>query len=304
MAFTATELQEWVKSLGLPEDKAKIVLESFGAPEVLTKVGETVLARQDYSRNMDKLKAEEKRLAEDFAKKVAEEDRKSTEYATSVGKWKTEKEEVLNKATKAREEAEAKLVAAQAKIKEIAPTYGIPEDQLSSILTPVVARTEPRREDPPRNENGEFISKEEFNKTVMNYAKLPAIITTLEREHVRLFGPNAEMPDWMAMVDAGKPLKQAWEEKYKVPERREALNKEAHDREIAEAEKRGAEAARSKFLAENPVSAGVRRDSDSGSPVLSEIKRQNAAREGDKDPGRGVAAAVAAFNEKKYAANG
>lgn len=299
MAFTATELQEWVKGLGLPEDKAKVVLESFGAPEVLTKVGESVLARQDYSRNMDRLKAEEDRLKADFAKKVADEEKKTLDYSTSVGNWKKEKEAVLNEATRKREEAEARLSAVQGKIKEIAPTYAIPEDQLSSILTPITKEPE-RREDPPRREDGTYISKEEFNKTVTSYAKLPAIITVLEREHMKLFGANAEMPDWIGMVDEGKPLRQAWEDKYKVADRRAAIAKEQHDREIAEAEKRGEEAARSKFLSENPTSGVVRRDSDVGSPVLTTVKRQNQEREGFKDPARGVSAAVAAFTEGKY----
>jgi hypothetical protein len=299
MAFTATELQEWVKGLGLPEDKAKVVLESFGAPEVLTKVGESVLARADYSRSMDKLKADEAALKADFAKKIADEEKKTLDYSTSVGNWKKEKETVLVEATRKREEAEARLTAVQAKMKEIAPTYGIPEDQLSSIMTPVVTT---ERRDPPKDpDTGKFVSAETFNSTVLNYAKLPGIIVTLEREHMRLFGPDSEMPDWTAMIEAGKPLKQAWEEKYKVPERRAAIAKDIHDKEISEAEKRGAEAARSKFLAENPSGNGVvRRDSDHGSPVLATIKRQNEAREGFKDEGRGVAAAVAAFQNGTY----
>jgi hypothetical protein len=303
MAFTATELQEWVKGLGLPEDKAKVVLESFGAPEVLAKVGDSVLARADYSRNMDRLKAEEDRLKADFAKKVTDEEKKTLDYSTSVGNWKKEKETILADAVKKREEAEARLTAVQAKIKEIAPTYAIPEDQLTSIMTPVVASNNDRRDSNvrPRDEDGTYISKEEFNKTVTSYAKLPAIITVLEREHMKLFGVDAEMPDWIALVEQGKPLKAAWEEKYKVPERRAAIAKDIHDKEIAEAEKRGAESARSKFLTENPANGGVvRRDSDTGSPVLATIKRQNETREGFKDEGRGVAAAVAAFQNGTY----
>ena len=300
MAFTATELQEWVKGLGLPEDKAKVVLESFGAPEVLTKVGDSILARSDYSRSMDKLKTDEATLRADFAKKVADEEKKTLDYSTSVGNWKKEKETVLLEATRKREEAEARLTSIQGKIKEIAPTYGIPEDQLTSMMTPVV--TTRKADDPPHDPmTGKYVSEENFNKIVKDYAKLPAIITTLEREHMRLFGVDAEMPDWMAMVEQGKPLKLAWEEKYKVPERRAAIAKDTHDKEIAEAEKRGAEAARSKFLADNPANGGVvRRDSDTGSPVLATIHRQNAEREGFKDESRGIAAAVAAFGEGKY----
>ena len=233
MAFTATELQEWVKGLGLPEDKAKVVLESFGAPEVLTKVGDSILARADYSRSMDALKAKETQLQADLAKKIADEEKKTLDYSTSVGKWKEEKEKVLKEAIAAREAAEGRVTEIQGKIKEIAPTYAIPEDQLSSILIPVSTSTP--KNDPtirPRDEERKYVGVEEFNRTVTSYAKLPAIITVLEREHIKLFGPEAEMPDWIALVEQGKPLKAAWEEKYKVPERRVAIAKEIHDKEM------------------------------------------------------------------------
>jgi hypothetical protein len=305
MAFTATELQDWVKGLGLPEDKQKSVLESFGAPEVLTRVGESILARSDYSRRMDELKAKETQLQADLTKKIAEEEKKTLDYSTSVGNWKKDKEKVLADAIKAREDTEAKLAAIQTKIKEVAPTYAIPEDQVNSILSVAPPNTDRRDSNVrPRDEEGKYVSQEQFNKTVMDYAKLPAIMTTLEREHLRLFGAEAEMPDWSTIVDEAsknqKSLKQMWEEKYKVPERRAAIAKDIHDKEIAEAEKRGAEAARSKWMAENPTNGPVRRDSDVGSPALATIKRANEDKNGRPDEARGVAAAVAAFQEGRY----
>jgi hypothetical protein len=298
MAFTATELQEWVKGLGLPEDKAKVVLESFGAPEVLTKVGESVLARADYSRGMDKLKADETALRADLAKKIADEEAKTVAYSKEVGKWKQDKEAVLAEATKKREEAEARLTAVQGKLKEIAPTYGIPEDQISTLMTPI--KITPAGDTPPRDvDSGKWVSKDEYNRALLDMPLVAAIISELQEEHRSLFGSTEPMPKWSEMVKQGKPLRQNWEERYKVPERRAAIAKDAHDKEIAEAEKRGAEAARSKWLAENPTSTVVRRDSDHGSPILSVVKRAD-DKSGRPDETRGIAAAVAAFNEGKY----
>lgn len=303
MPFTATELAEWVNGLGLSEDKKKVVLESFGAPEVLTKVGETVLMRSDYSRQMDALKAEQKKLEDEHKARVAKED----SFHGELQAWKDGKEKEFKEAVAAREASEARLTAVQAKVKELAPTYGIPDDQLSTIMTPLEKTASPtvKTGDQPRDAEGKYVPKDEFNKIVTDYAKLPAIITVLEREHIRLFGPNAEMPDWIAMVEAGKPLRTQWEEKYKVNERRQALAKEQHDREIKEAEERGAQSARSKLLAENPdLGRTVRRDSEQGSPIFKVAHNQqipdNDKRTDEKSPQRGVAAAVQAFREKKY----
>jgi hypothetical protein len=311
MAFTKVELQEWIKGLELSEDDQKIMLEKMGADKTLAKVGNSILAQREFSRKMDELKAQETRLTADFNKKVADEEKKSTDYMNEVGNWKKEKEKVLTDATAAREQAEARLAAVQARIKELAPTYAIPDSELSSVMTPIeVKRT---NEPPPKDpDTGKFVSADTFNKVVMDYAKLPAIIVTIEREHLRLFGPNAEMPDFLALVDEAtknkKSLKTQWEEQYKVPERRAAIAKETHDAEIAAAVKQGREAMKSEMLAENPaMGQTVRRDSQSGSPVLDRARAQ-AANNGDKkvdanNGARGVAAAVAAFNGHKYGAD-
>lgn len=311
MAFGQTELQEWVKGLEISPEDQKIVLEKLGSEKALPKVGSSIMAQRDYSRSMDELKAEKTRLEEDFKKKVADEDRAYQNDTNSLLKWKTDTEKVLLDATTAREQAESKLAAVQAKIKELAPTYAIPESELSSVLTPATTPIT-RKEDPPRDvESGKFVSKDDFNRVVMDYAKLPAIMVAIEREHLRLFGQQAEMPDFIALMDeAGKnklTLRAQWEQKFKVPERRMAIQKEAHDKEISEAEKRGEESARTKFLAENPGSGvNVRRENQVGSPVL-DISRKH-AKDGkpntEPSPARGVEAAIAAFNQGTYRGTG
>lgn len=308
MAFTATELNEWVKGLELSADDQKIVLEKLGSEKALPKVGSSIMAQREFSRSMDELKAERTRLESDFQKKINDEEAASRAYQNDLGKWKTDKEKILNDAIAAREQAEARLTAVQTKIKEIAPTYAIPESELSSVLTPLASNPPPRRDDPPRDvDTGKFVKQEDFNRVVLDYAKLPAIMVAIEREHLRLFGPNAEMPDFIALMEeapkAKLPLRQMWEQKFKVAERRAEIAKTAHDAEIADAEKRGAERTRTQMLAENPgLGANVRRESQVGSPVL-DISRKH-AKDGkpntDPSPARGVEAAVAAFGHGTY----
>src|ERR1700688_2108730 len=134
-------LEEWVAYLEIPEDQRKVVLDAIlkGGDKTKQLIADGVHRQADYSKKMNDLKAEEDRLKADFTKKIADEEKKTLDYSTSVGNWKKEKETVLADAVKKREEAEARLTAVQAKIKEIAPTYSIPEDQLTSIMTPVVA---------------------------------------------------------------------------------------------------------------------------------------------------------------------
>jgi hypothetical protein len=308
MAFTSTELQEWVKGLELSADDQKIVLEKLGSEKVITKVGTSIMAQRDYSRGMDELKAEKTRIEADLAIKIKDEEKKSADYMNELGGWKRDREKVLDEAVSAREQAEQQLAAVQTKIKQLAPTYAIPESELSSILTSPAPSTTPRKQDPPREvDTGKFVSKDDFNHVVMNYAKLPAIMVVIEREHARLFGPQAEMPDFIALMEEAPKnkltLHEMWERKFKVPERRAEIAKTAHDAEILAAEKRGAEAATSKMLAENPgIGNTVRRENHVGSPVL-DISRKNAkdgAPNSSPSPARGVEAAIAAFGQGTY----
>jgi hypothetical protein len=308
MAFTAKELDEWVKGLELSPDDQKIVLEKLGSEKALSKVGSSIMAQRDYSKGMDELKAEKTRLEADLQKKIADEDKKSEDYARSLGTWKTDKEKVLNDAIAAREAAEARLTAVQSKIKEIAPSYAIPESELSSVLNPPASAATTHRSDPPREaDTGKFVSKDDFNSTVMNYAKLPAIIFDLGQQHLQLFGPNAPPPDFSALMEEAPKnkltLKQMWEQKFKVPERRAAIAKETHDKEIADAEKRGAESERTKLLAENPgAAATVRRETGGGSPILDIARKhaKDAPPNAAPSPMRGIEAAISAFNQGTY----
>lgn len=314
MAFDQAGLQSWVNGLGLSDTEKTSVLASFGRPEVLSKVGDSILAQSDYSRRMDELKTKENSLQSDFQKRIADEEKKTTDFVNSTGSWKAEKEKILNDAIAARAAAENALAKVQADIKNVYTEFGIPEDRLPKVASTMTPTPTPSNNDlPNRDLEGKFASKDYVEGLANNVLKLPAIISRLDREYERLFGREAPLVDWEKVIDDARASKrtlvQEFETQFKVPERRAAIAKEAHDREIADAEKRGAESARSKLLAENPgFSTNVRTDDRGHSPILVDAaRRADAAREAAKtsghpvvDEGRGVRAAITAFREGRY----
>jgi hypothetical protein len=308
MAWTKKELTDWLKGLGLPEARLNTALEALG-DESAAKIGEGVMAQADYTRQTQGLKDKEKQLLADIEKK----NREADSFRGSLVDWKSGKEKEFNDAVAAKTALEAQLATVRTSIKTIAGTYGIPDADLAPIMTntpgapPVVS---PARTEPERDAGGKFLTKEE----AQNLPKITLVMNGLAREHARLF-PNVPFDD-VAIYDNAlknnRSLEAEWKETFKVDERRAELAKATHDTEIADAEKRGAESARSALLAENPTLAVRVRQGDQshGSPILDRARAQAAAaaetaRKEGKAPvevseGRGVDAAVRAFNAGTY----
>jgi hypothetical protein len=314
MPFTDAELKTWVDGLGLPDDKKGVLLATLGVPEVLSKVGESVMMRGEFSRKLDELRATEERLTNEFKARVADEEKKTTDFINSTTAWKTEKEKIANEAIQARARTEEALAEVQKQIKAVATEYGIPEDKLPKANVTVTPTPE-RKDTPLRDDDGKFVTKEYFEGVAASYVKLPALITKLDREYERLFGREAPIIDWEKVIESSRTnkrtLMQEWEVMFKIPEKRAEIQKQAHDAEISAAEKRGAESERSKIMASNPgLTTGVRTDDHHGSPILERAAAQaEATRKANEasgktltvvDEGRGVAGAVRAFREGRY----
>jgi len=311
MAFETAQLTEWVNTLELSEDDKKIVLEKLGAPKVLPKVGDTILMRSDYSRQMDALKTQEAKLQKDYADKLKKED----DFHSALSATHERNLNKVSEATKAREAIEARLTAVQTKMKELATEYAIPEDQLSSVMTPVVVSSTndpPKKDDQARDQDGRFLSKEEFQKIGRDYVRIPAILTMLRDEHQDLFGPTGVRVDWQKLLEdaevSKRSIRQEWEFQFKVPEKRAELATAQKAKDIADAETRGAQQARSQLLAEHPeIGTAVRTGRpETHSPVFSlatsQAARDAAARDAatHTDPQRGVKRAVLKFQEGAY----
>lgn len=306
MAWTKKELTDWLKGLGLPEARLNTALEALG-DESAAKIGEGVMAQADYTRQTQGLKDKEKQLLADIEKK----NREADSFRGSLVDWKSGKEKEFNDAVAAKATLEAQLASVRTSIKTIAGTYGIPDADLAPIMTatPGAPVVPPVRTDPERDAAGKFLTKEE----AQNLPKITLVMNGLAREHARLF-PNVPFDD-VAIYDNAiknnRSLDAEWRETYKVDARRAEIAKVTHDTEIADAEKRGAESARSALLAENPTLAvRVRQGEHQGSPILDRARTQaaaavEAAKKEGKAPvevseGRGVDAAVRAFNAGTY----
>lgn len=303
MAFSEAELKTWVGSLGLSEADQAVVVKSFSNPDVLKKVESSILTQSEFSRKLDELKTKESTLEREYQEKVAAEDK----FKESLVGWKTAKEkEIEAQVSKAREESEAKLTAARDKIRQLANAHGIPEDEIKDLV-PASATPTPRV-DPPRDDtSGRWMSKDEFRREAAAYARLPGLMVGLDREYYRLFGNDAPPPSWDKVIEEAertkKPLATVFSSTYKMDEKRAEISKIAHDKEIEDARKAGAESERSKLMAEHPeYNARTNVDRERSSPVLSIAREQmvKGAPDGAKDPNRGTKSAAAAWNEGKY----
>src|SRR5580704_2667597 len=124
MPFATADLDAWVDSLGLPDDRKKAVRDALADEKVLPKVGETVLARAEFSRKMDELANKAKQLEKDYNAKRAAEDK----FHDDLANWKTGSEKELADAKKASEAARQRLASVRQSIQALGAEYGVPED--------------------------------------------------------------------------------------------------------------------------------------------------------------------------------
>lgn len=307
MAFTKKELGEWVKTLGLSEEDQKVVLDKLGADAVVGKVGEGVLAQADYTRRQQELKATEEKLKTEVADRIKAEDA----FHGEVASWKQGKEKEFVDAVNARQAAETALASVRDKIKGLATTYTIPEAEVNPLLAGAPnPNPNPNPNPQPRSDDGRFVKPEDLAALQRDAVLVPAILQQIADDHRRLF-PNQAI-DMVAIVKGAqannRSLVAEWEQTFKVPERRQEIVTEARNKDISDAEKRGAESERSRLLAENPaLGVRARTDAHQGSPILDRARAQAAAaaaaakdKPAEVDEGRGVSAAIAAFNKGTY----
>jgi hypothetical protein len=308
MPYTTKELEIFLTELELPEAQRKAALEAIGAggEKVLNRFGEHVLRQSDFSAKMDALTKDRERLEAEHAERMKKED----QFQASLATWKTEKEKEADEAmTKAREDSEARLRANAERIRALAATYGISENEIKDLTAAPAAETRAER---PRDPNtGQYMTTDQFKTEAKFYARLPGIQLGLDREYYRLFGNDAPAVNWDKVIDEAQSnnrnLTAQFELTYKLSDKRAEITAAAHTKELADAEKRGAEAAMSKFYAENPASGARNLDrTRPGSPILDQARKDAAA--GSAEAARqtaggsqlAVEAATKAFQNGKY----
>jgi hypothetical protein len=300
MALSA-ETQAWLddlKKTGGISDEAfatlRATLESNSKADEFVKG--SALRQSDYSRRMAEVQAAQQTLEAAQAALKAKE-AEVTNFQTQLGQWKASAEPKFQQALAAQEAAERRVAAATARLKALAIANGLDENE---VLKDIEAPPNPNpqnSQNPPQNpplDTTKFVTKDDMIRGVRESALVDATIYDLGNEHQALFGkplPNAAQLVAEA-VQAGKPLRTFWEEKYKVPEKRNELQEAS----IQERIKAGVEAELAKRISEGALAPSVAgRDDLKGSPVFS--KPLTAPTDAG---GGGVSAAVAAFQAGKY----
>jgi hypothetical protein len=188
--------------------QAEAVFNNAEAKEAVTLIGDSVLARSDYSRNMDQLREKEQAL---------------TEYYTRLDGWYKDNE--------------AALATARSRPVEqprVDPPNG--HGQPNANLAPSVTPEEMRR-----------IANDAINEAGRDYIAVSAFLTTQGAWHSHVFNEPLDMTELVQNPKLGRPivgqpgrvfsLQDAYQERY--GERIAAKNKEAEEKRFNdEVEKR------------------------------------------------------------------
>ena len=288
MAF---DLDGFVKELGVTGDEETALRAALGKPERLSVLEKNQLRQSDYSRQQDALKKSQ----EDLAKQ-------STRLEAEMAEWASLTAAEKESATKLRESLEAteqKVLTLTQRVTRIATDAGLdPAKALEGIDQPV-KKPEPKVEP---IDTSKFVGAEQFGQFGKYMFDLVSELPMIAAEHFALTGEHLNTRELKAEIEARAGTKGAnldpraiWEEKYQIPVKRETKTKEARAAEIAEAEKRGFERARSEAALPIPPSNGMRSPvlrTQDGKPHESVLKRPA--------PESGVRAAAQALATGKY----
>ena len=268
------DLNGWLTEFGealSAEEKAQAI-KIFGKETVSKKLGESVLRQSDYSRQV----AEAKRQQEAAAATI----RANTD-------WKANAERELAAAQRDRDAERTTRAQYEAELKRIEDEYGV------EVKRTAAPAPEPTRTEPPAAPQ----FKKDIDDLRMGMAQTPqltALIMDINAEHTELFGkPLRNTREIVAeSMKSGRTVREVWEEKNGVPDRRAQIQRDAEA--AKEAQIRADE--RTRVISE--MSAPQQHRLTPTSTVFEKVTPGSA-------PGQnsGVLSAVAAFNAHKYAGN-
>lgn len=293
------ELQTWLDQVkdSLSKETRERLEQDLATEAAATKFKDTILARSDYSRAMDQLRAEEQKLK-------AEADKSTQEATALIGankKWREDNVKAYETAIKERETAFAELEAHRARIKVLAEQGLIdPEDPTLAVA----AQVKPK-DDGGNGKGTNYLTQEALMEALAKKdAELVSAIANFEDladEHFQLTGQRLKRADFMqAMIkNPNKTMYQVWEEGYGITQKRKELEEASIQRRIDEA--RAEE--RAKVLSEratdalNPNPASLSRGDDKHIISLFTSDKNNARQTG-RTPG--VAEAVASWERGEF----
>lgn len=285
------DLQAWLKDLELSDDERKVLEPVLAKEPVSKKIGESFLRQSDYSRRMNELSEEKKRLEAQLQQKLKEAD----DYAQGLVIWKGTADQTLAQREKELQKLQTELQSTKDAMSKISTEYGIDATQyLQGTSTAVPTKTF------DETLLGGYVKRDDFQKAVndaMQFPQVAAELMDLNSEHYELFGKR--LPNNRKLVEAAiankKSIRDAWAEEYKVEERRAEAAKKAHDEEIERVRQETEARVRSelKIPAQRPNAAKPL--------VLSENLKSREIHRGPAGDHDTVEAAMAAYSSGKYA---
>lgn len=289
MAF---DLDGFIKELGATDEEATTLKAALGKPERLTLLEKNQLRQADYSKNMNTLQSEQKKLTD-----------AQTRLDAEAAEWASLSASEKEAATKLRtdlEASQAKVLTLTQRVQRVASDAGLdPVKALEGIDQPPPKKEEPKV-DPI--DTSKFVGADQFGTMSEYLFNLSIELPLIAQEHFDLTGERldtralrAEITERAKQKGANLDPRSIWEEKYQIQTKRETKTQAAREAEIKQAEQRGFDRARSESALPVPPSQGVRSPvlrTPTGEPRQSVLKREQ--------PETGVMAAAQALATGKY----
>lgn len=209
------DLAGWLQELNaegsLTTEELAAVTAALGKAPVAKRLGDSVLRQSDYSRHMDELRTKE---------------RETENIRAQLHEWKTKADADIARLTKRVEDGKITEAAYQARLttlKTQADDLGLEID----TSPPSAAAPPPAASPVSAVPEGYEELRAGFDKATKLFPRIPAMLQDLAYEHFELFGKWPKLdPIMEKMLVTGRPLREVWEEEYKVGDRRTALETE------------------------------------------------------------------------------
>lgn len=190
-----------------PEKRAKVEAALAEVDEISTELEAGYLRQQDYTRKTQELASTRQKIQSDWEVANGEYQRMLKEHEDMQAS--------LTSTQREKDEAAAKLAAAEAKLKEV------PQLDPSKYLTQEQVH-------------------QEMQKLAAGFNAYTGRVLKVQREHSKLFGEDLDPEELMREAAAsGKAPDEYWNEKFKVADKRKEIAEAAEAKKLAEAEQKG-----------------------------------------------------------------
>ena len=243
-----------------------------------------------------------------LAASQAELDKKSNELNAEMAEWATMTAAEQKAATVKQERInalEASVLAHRQQLTTFAELHGVdPKTVLPTEGAPVVTNT-PAKPVTSEIDPKKFVQIEHFGPLMKFAINLPAELQYIAQQHFDLFGKHLDTRPIVAEVNqrAAKGqdanVEAVWEELHHVPDRRAEKAKKEHDTEIAAAEARGEERARTAAALPSGSAPGRHAPVFGNRGVNGDIAPRTSALKRPQ-PEAGIRSAAAALASGKY----